>query len=652
MIYPQAMSEVELIVPSRDLVEVTRVITGQGIFHQADSSYMSPDIDQHSPNPWPERSASYTSLERRLQTLMQTLTVYEGHMPSKDVKNLADLAVLEPAVDAIEKEVRRVTDQLSVENKKVEQYHSVINQLEPVADIDLDISSLRSSRYMYGMLGVMPTANIERMETSLARIPFIFVPLRQDPQNSVVWLAGAQNNADVLDRAARSAYLNRLALPEDYLGTPKAIIAELQEQVRQAEAEIVRLNAELDQLSQKYKTQIQAFFWDAHAGRMMTSAIVHYGRLRYTYLIVGWVPTANIASFNERLKKVSRETIIEVYDVERGGHKQNVPVSLKNGRLLQPFQMLVTTYANPRYNEIDPTILIAITFPLLFGAMFGDVGHGLILALVGFLGISGRVKMLRGLGSLNGVILACGLSATIFGFLYGSVLGFEDVLHPLWMHPIENILQILIVAIGAGLVLMSISFLLSIYNAFLARDWAYFFFSKNAVAGLVFYWSMLGLAASIALPAFPVPTIVFIILAAIGAIAIAGTEVFERLMHGHRPLIEGGIGGFLFQAFFELFETVLSLFSNSLSYVRVGAFAVAHGGLSQVFFILAGMAGGPHSVGYYIVLLIGNIFIIGFEGLIVGIQTMRLEYYEFFSKFFTGGGLRYEPLTLGQSAED
>jgi V/A-type H+-transporting ATPase subunit I len=110
--------------------------------------------------------------------------------------------------------------------------------------------------------------------------------------------------------------------------------------------------------------------------------------------------------------------------------------------------------------------------------------------------------------------------------------------------------------------------------------------------------------------------------------------------------VDGSLGTYAIQAFFELFETMISLLSNSLSYVRIGAFAVAHGGLSAVIFILADMAGPPQSVGHWIVILVGQLFVVGFEGLIVGIQTMRLEYYEFFSKFFSGGGMGYKPLSL------
>jgi V/A-type H+/Na+-transporting ATPase subunit I len=163
------------------------------------------------------------------------------------------------------------------------------------------------------------------------------------------------------------------------------------------------------------------------------------------------------------------------------------------------------------------------------------------------------------------------------------------------------------------------------------------------------YWSLLGIAASALLPAFPVPTLVFGLLAIVAALMVMFSEVFKHLIEGHRPLIEDGIFTYLIQAGVELFETLISSLSNSVSYVRVGAFAVAHGGLSSVIFILAELMGGGQgivsAIVYWLIVILGNLFIVGFEGLIVGIQTMRLEYYEFFSKFFEGGGMSYEPLT-------
>jgi V/A-type H+-transporting ATPase subunit I len=165
------------------------------------------------------------------------------------------------------------------------------------------------------------------------------------------------------------------------------------------------------------------------------------------------------------------------------------------------------------------------------------------------------------------------------------------------------------------------------------------------------YWSLVGLAVEVVTGRQPLPLAALGLLAVAAGLGVMFAEVLEPLVEGHRPVIEGGLITYCFRALFELFEILISLLSNSVSFVRVGAFAVAHVGLAAVIFILAGLASPDHGVGYYIVIAVGNAFIIGFEGMIVGIQTMRLSYYEIFGKFFTGGGVHFRPLTLLPKAD-
>jgi V/A-type H+/Na+-transporting ATPase subunit I len=651
MFYPQAMTEIEIIVPAKDLLAVTKVLSGRGTFHQVDSGYLSPEIKSTTVNTWQEKAIAYTGLERRIQNIIQALGIEEGNPPKSEFETLVQVENVGPVVGQIEQEVKKITELASEEHKNVDQLQSILNQLEPVADIDLDISALRNPHFLFSMLGSMPAANMERLQTSLFRVPFVFLPLRQDNQNAVVWLVGAKNNADILERAARSAYLNPLILPDVYHGTPAAIITSLKKNIEDSQKVIEAQKSEIAHLRKTYEKQIQSLLWEVRSSRMLTDAITRYGRLQYTYVVVGWAISAGVEDLRQRIKQVSKEAMLEAYPAKRDGDNQNVPVYLQHAKALLPFQSLVTTYARPRYGELDPTWLIVITFPLLYGAMFGDLGQGLVLALLGWLIASRKVKALRSMAGLGGLIMACGLVAAVFGVLYGSVFGFEEGVHPLWMRPTDNIITILVIAIGAGLVILSIGFLLGIYNAWRMKEWGKMLFDHNGVAGLVLYWSILGLAGSVT-GILPIPSIVFVVLLVLSGIAIMFAEVFKNLLEGHRPLIEGGIGTYLIQAFFELFEALITYLSNSLSYVRVGAFAVAHGGLSSAILILATLVSADKGIGYWIVVLIGNIFIIGFEGLIVGIQTMRLSYYEFFSKFFTGGGARFEPLKLYPSKEE
>ena len=654
MLFPREMTEIELIVPSKDLLAVTKVLSGYGVFHQTDSNYQG--VATGSASTWQETAGQYSALERRIQVIMQSLEIDEGQPPARDFGAMGDVEKLRLEVEQIEEELRTITDALSGQRKRLEQLESTLSQLEPVEGVDVDISSLRNSRYMFSMLGLIPSANIDRLETSLARVPHVFLTLRSDPATPVVWLAGTKGNADVLERAARSAYLNPLTLPDEYQGTPGNIIQSIRNTIESTRRSMEENQAALGRLGEQRRQQLRDLLWQVHTSRVLADAIVRFGQLRHTYVATGWVPTDNLEELTHHLKNASREILVETLPTSRSGPNQNVPVAQTRSKYLEPYQMLVNTYARPRYGELDPTILIAITFPILFGAMFGDIGQGLVLALLGWLIKQGR--LMKSLSGLGGLIMACGFSAAFFGVLYGSIFGFEELeilgyhLEPLWISPVHNILDILLISIGAGVILLILGFLIGIFNYARSRNTGHLLFGHNGIAGLALYLSLLGFGAAM-LGAIPVPAVVFGVVALVAAIAIMFSEVFIHLVEGHRPLYEGGFFIYLIQAAVELFEVMISLLSNTLSYVRVGAFAVAHGGLSAAIFILAELfAGFLGVIGYWAVIILGNLFIIGFEGLIVGIQTMRLSYYEFFGKFFTGGGMRFEPLVLTPAKEE
>jgi V/A-type H+/Na+-transporting ATPase subunit I len=668
MFFPKEMAEIELIVPAKDLLAVTKVLSSYGVFHQTDSNYQG--VASGPASTWQEKAAAYAALERRIQIVMQTLSLEEGHPPSSEFEAMVDLDRIRSNVEQMEEEVKQASDQLVTERKRLEQLESTLHQLEPVEDIELDISSFRNSRYTFSMLGLIPTGNTDRLQTSLARVPHVFLTLRTDPGKLVVWLAGAKSNADVLERAAKSAYLDPLSLPGDYQGTPSKIIAALHNTIESTQRAIQELKTTLAHTAASRGDQLRALLWQAHTSRVLSEAIVRYGQLKHTYVVTGWVPTADLDGLTARLKQASREILIETLPTSRYGENQLVPVALLTNRFLRPFQMLVNTYARPSYGELDPTILIAITFPLLYGAMFGDLGQGLVLLVLGIL-IHNRI-LAKGMQSLGLLIAYCGASAAVFGYLYGSIFGFEGpaietYLHfhfePRWISPIDNILSILSIAIDAGILLLLFAFLLGIFNNIRSKDWAHLIFGHTGLVALAFYVCFLAffgfflgstaIAPKIAVAVYELPLPLFPLGAAIFGVLVMFSGFFRNLVEGHRPLIEGrGIGGFgmfVVQSFMDLFETVISMVSNTLSFIRVGAFAVAHGGLSLAIFSLAGT---EPDAKFWIVILIGNIIIVGLEGLIVGIQTMRLHYYELFGKFFTGGGMRFEPLTITPTKEE
>ena len=360
------------------------------------------------------------------------------------------------------------------------------------------------------------------------------------------------------------------------------------------------------------------------------------------YILCGWMAEEDSIAFAKEIENDANLFCI----IEDDKYHINVqpPTKLKNPKIFKPFEMYIKMYGLPAYNEMDPTIFVAITYSFIFGAMFGDVGQGLLLAIGGL--ILYKVKNM----DLAAIIGCAGVFSTIFGFMYGSFFGFEDLIPALWLKPSEamllipglgNMNTVFVVAIVFGMFLILLTMIFNIINAVRSRDIENMIFSQNAICGLVFYGALtvtiLLYITGHVLPA----TAVFVVMIVIPLILIMLKEPLTRIVEKKTPAIEGGKAMYFVQSFFELFEVMLSYLSNTLSFVRVGAFAVSHAAMMGVVLMLAGAESGG-SINWLIIIL-GNAFVCAMEGLIVGIQVLRLEYYEMFSRFYKGSGREFKP---------
>ena len=410
------------------------------------------------------------------------------------------------------------------------------------------------------------------------------------------------------------------------------------------------LEKRLVELHDTRVTRLRHLLWRVRASLKLVQTISKFNQFHYMYLVTGWVPETKLTKLRETIAEVSDNTLVEAR-TPTSSERLTAPFEFHNPPILRMFERLVTIYGYPAYDELDPTPIVAITFPLIFGVMFGDVGHGLMLALLGFLILSRRVQALESFSAFGGIVAVSGIVSMIFGFLYGSIFGFEQVLPALWLHPLDSTSAILIATISLGMAVITIGMIYNVIGTALKGAWLQALVNRNGVAGILFYWSLIGLAAGYLTPSVPVGTAVLGASAVVTGLVIALSSLLESLVERRTPP-KGHVGMAVVEGFFELFENILTVMSNTLSYVRMGAFAVAHGALSMVVFILAKMVDPGQSVGYWLVVALGNLLVIGFEGMIVAIQTLRLEYYELFSKFFTASGERYQPLTLLLSEED
>ena len=330
----------------------------------------------------------------------------------------------------------------------------------------------------------------------------------------------------------------------------------------------------------------------------------------------------------------------------------DAPVRLMNIRLFKPFELLVKTMGMPSNSEIDPTPLTAITFILMFGLMFGDLGQGLVLMLCGLiLRKVGKKKFQEDLMQAGGILMVCGFSASLFGLLYGSLFSSEHIIPALWFHPSAHIMKLFATTILMGVVFIAVGLCINILNSFLNSDYTESLFEKRGLAILVLYTAIVVFALNYQrtgqMPTlWAISAFIFFPLILFSLRGVLGSVLFQK----GKP---HSISEYIIETVMDIVEIALGLFANTISFIRVGAFALSHAGLSIVTYTLAGMVDpAMKSLGALIIIVFGNIFIIGFEGLICGIQSMRLEYYEFFGKFFKGDGVVFSPFTLKAKASE
>lgn len=646
---PEKMVRVEIDFPDRLMMEVTKVISSLGYFQIEDMSMMDlrkkPSDDQKTT----VIQTKLTNLETLLTALQAKLGLQSSRETEKGLELIEDPSIIEGEISSLSEQVENLGAKIEATRQAIESKKATLKLLLPFKDLPYDLGAIRNRRYLYSILGTMPTNRIERFRSSLSQIPYVLLEEPRANNRSQVLLLGPRNQRDFLILTARSAYLDPLEIDESEHGLLADMTSNLAVKVDELEKELKNLETERKQLSGSNAEKITDWLRQVQYSSKIYDIIGKYGHLRNSNFMVGWVPAKRKAEFLDLLHSLDPDILETVEDTSEMEDELTPPVSSEVPFQLRGFQKLVNTYSTPGYKELDPTLLLSITFPLLFGTMFGDLGQGAVLALLGLVIASKKIKPLRRLSPLGWVISACGLVSMVFGVLYGSVFGFEDLLPAVWISPLHDILRLLIITIAGGAVILSLANILGIVNAAIRKDWVGMIFGGKGIAGLLLYWSLIGIVLNATMANFPIPKAVLVAIAVAAVLMIIASEAVHHLAEGKRPIFKGGFLLYFITAFFELFEMLISYLSNSLSYVRVGAFAVAHAGLSQVVMILASMVG--KGIGYWIVIVLGNLFIIGFEGMIVSIQTLRLEYYEFFSKFFRGGGVRYQPLSLSGNTE-
>ncbi len=505
-------------------------------------------------------------------------------------------------------------------------------------ELDAQMSELDSLENFSYSLGSVTKDNAMRLKSIYNSVTSIVFHVGNQEDNEEVFMIVSPRDLEIESQRILKA-LNFKPIEgfnSKYTETPKEILEAI-------DAEIKELQIKNSDLIQKLNIHLEENRMDATDSFNTLSLYANLSIIKKymafsddNFYFSGWISKRD----KQRMEAIAAkypEMIIMFSDTNKGSGKP--PTKMKNNWLFKPFETLVKLYGVPSFNELDPTPFLSITYMFCFGFMFGDVGQGLILAVAGF--ILGK----RGV-ELGKVLFRLGICSTFFGFMYGSFFGFEEVIHAVWLRPFEEINSILFVAIGIGIGMLFVAYVYSIINKLKKHEIKEGIFGKNGICGFVLYASLLAIVG-INAAGFEVAKVLTPILGVLAVLLVFVVLIREPLsnyLQKNDHLYDESPADYYVESGFELFEMLLGMFSNTVSFIRIGAFALVHVGLFMAFQTLAVMAqNGVISVG---ILILANVFIIGLETLIVSIQALRLQFYELFSKYYTGDGVEFRPVDL------
>ncbi|MDR1874362.1 MAG: ATPase [Synergistaceae bacterium] len=548
----------------------------------------------------------------------------------------------EPLFSVLEAKVGRIVDAMAtwkaeleaIENER-EVWRAALEFGDAVRETGRNISSLADVPYGRFAMGSLTRDNWRRLQETSPASPFLAMPLiEEEGRVTAVVFYGVDFHGD-MEKIFSSVHMRVIPFrPEDALqyDNPDAVRYHIED----LEAEAKNRREMPARYISENRPALERLYAVVYAKQRIYALAQKRGELPDVMVLSGWLPRD---SYDAVLRMTTQEVPRTLIMAEQGDALEEagneLPTLLSNLPLIRRFQEIVRLYSLPSYSELDPTFVVALSFCLFFGFMFGDVGHGILLALgTWFMEKKGMMGH-----SIASVLRLAGGSSIFFGFLYGSVFGSEELIEPIWLSPMKDVNTLLPISIGVGIFFLTLGICFRIQNAAHRGEWGEVLFGPEGFSGLLFYWlAVAWIAAGAEMPFgagvfAAVMTLLFLVM-------IFGNGLAKYFFQGD-GIDEGGV-----VHVFSIFHAMLNFVSNTASFVRLAAFALNHVGLSGAVFMLAQMVedvpGGR--IGHALVLLFGQLLIVGLEGLIVFIQTLRLEYYEFFGKFYRGGGREFLPV--------
>ncbi|MDP8217387.1 MAG: V-type ATPase 116kDa subunit family protein [Candidatus Theseobacter exili] len=659
ILMPEKMEQINILIHKQDVDKVADTLIAAGAVELVKASELEQWSSKLGLVDLKNSVQRYSDLADRASLIAGKLSIKILATQSEGPKEIEyidnRIAVIEEKITSMEKE----TSELFLKKE------SLLSEKEKLEEMSRQVSALSkdfgkiSTRSVYSFLNVQPgfieERNLPILERYLSSIPHVVVPGRKDGSRQYVLIIILKSDSNVLARGAKESNFQNVDISETGGNISEEAVMNVKKRLEDI---IVKINSIGDKLHEKkseYQSELNDIIGCLHVYKTVARVRSYFRKTRDTFLISGWLPSAEKNRVVEALNKVTKGScyIEEINPVEKKEYSNgdlNVPVKFHNPWFLRPFELLVTTYGVPNYRTIDPTLFVAVTYLIMFGMMFGDIGDGIILSFIGvYLGIFSKAK--ENIRNLGIIVLYCGISSVIFGVLYGSIFGIEHWLPAVWMRPLEHITDFFKISIYFGIAVVSIGILINVINAYLTGNLIDGILDKSGLLGGVIYWGSVGVICKVFVKGIHAVNpwiVILLIIFPVFVLFLKGPII--HLFDSSRPRFPEGILTYIMEHSIEILELFMGYLANTVSFIRVAAFALSHAGLFVAIFSLVDTVNkvtyGVHGILIKsFVFILGNIIVIVLEGLVVAIQCARLEYYEFFGKFFKHEGKSYKPVT-------
>ncbi len=568
----------------------------------------------------------YQKLEGRLKKMQRYFSAAIHPSVIEGPTSLQQLEQCDLEIQQLWGTISGYEEKIRNHKETLQQQRQLANTLSRFENLNIDLGWVSGDNpFLALFIGTIPHSELESLQRSLSLADSVVKRFHTGAEHSYILVASEKTHQQDIEEILRSARFHQLSIPPALHDHPGQLRQEIEQQLKDGQEQVTRYRRTIKQLVDAQQALLCNALSLLQAASPFATAASRLSGQGQLVLLEGWVPGNRTSEIEQQLQARLNHPFLLTFTPPTREELEHVPSLQQYPRLLRPFQKLVNQFGVPSYGEVDPTPLFALSYLLMFGMMFGDIGHGAFIILMGLL-LRQRIPGLLPFATL------AGLSSIFFGALYGSLFGFEHLIPPLWMSPMEDPPQMLLLALVWGIGFLTIAQLLSITNLLATGQYRTALWSDRGMAGLLFFAA--GIFAAYR----------YLEHGQTGALELGAMLLpLSTLLYHHWQRLEGSLSEKVLITLIEGVDKVINNLSSTLSFLRVAAFSLNHVALATAIFTLAAMM---EPMGHTITLILGNLFIIILEGGIVAIQCLRLEYYEGFSRFFHGQGKVFQPLRM------